>query len=236
MIRLSVGNVGSGKTATEVREMILSPNKRATFTNILIKGGIAVPHVKLLQKEMILEETEDGKFKLNIEFWKQLKEPINIVIDEAHTIFNSRRAMSKKNIIISEWIALIRRVLGASESGVGDLVLITQMPYRIDNIARDMANQVRYHICHFRKICPNCKYNWIETSETAEPVHQCPMCNHPKVIKCNHTIEVWHFTTVQSYMEWKLLGKQTFHRHYMVNDIEAYFPYYDTLQWDNLFN
>lgn len=64
------------------------------------------------------------KYKLNVDFWKEIKEPINVVIDEAHTLYNARKAMSKVNIITTEWLALIRRVLGSRESGHGELTFI----------------------------------------------------------------------------------------------------------------
>jgi len=28
--------------------------------------------------------------------------------------------------------------------------------------------------------------------------------------------------------------RKTYYKHYLINDIEKVFPYYDTLQWENL--
>ncbi|MDX1373497.1 MAG: zonular occludens toxin domain-containing protein, partial [Nitrososphaeraceae archaeon] len=143
MIRISLGNPGSGKTACEVREMILNRSKRHVYTNINIKKKRTHPHIKLLKPEYIIQKEikkiiSSGKNKgtsiydytLNTDFWKSITDPINVVLDEAHTIVNARRSMSKINILVTDWLALIRRVLGQSASGYGELVLITQLPNR----------------------------------------------------------------------------------------------------------
>jgi hypothetical protein len=158
------------------------------------------------------------------------------VIDEAHAIINARRSMSKVNVIITDWLALIRRVLGQTTTGFGELVFITQLPNRIDLIARDMATQVRYHICHYFKTCNKCKYTWRETSETPEEEWRCRHCGTFDILKHSHRIEVWHFSGMAAYNMWKDMGVNSFYRHYLINDIEKYFPLYDTLQWDNMFN
>ena len=38
MISLSLGNIGSGKTACVVRDLKLNPSERMTFSNIRTKG------------------------------------------------------------------------------------------------------------------------------------------------------------------------------------------------------
>ncbi len=177
---------------------------------------------------------------LNVEYWqKAVKEykAINVTIDEAHTIYNARRSMSSQNVILSEWLALIRRVLGSTEAGHGELTFITQLSNRLDVIAREMATQVRYHVCHYYKTCKKCLARWQETSEMPEPIFVCPRCSSTKIIKHNHAIEVWHFSNMANFEAWKNYGiKGTFYKHYLINDIESYFPLYNTLQWDNLFS
>ena len=215
------------------------------YSNVMTKG---LPNNKLIKSSMIykkeliksikkrggeLEPVYD--YKLNADYWKSIKEPISVVLDEAHQIMNSRRAMSKKNIIIMDWIALLRRVLGGADRGYGELVLITQLPRRIDPIARDMASQVRYHRCHYQKTCKNCMNTWQEQNDDPEPNWRCMRCGGFDIIKHNHIIEVWHFASMQMYDAWQFFGMDTFHRHYFVNDIEKVFPMYDTLQWDNMF-
>src|SRR3990167_11007912 len=242
MISLRLGNVGSGKSACAVREMILNESHRKTYSNIRVKSKNCV----LLKKEMIVVRDVLGakksgeeivSLKVNVDFWKQMTEPINVVIDEAHAIgLNARRSMSRTNQILLEWLSLIRRVLGQNESGAGTLVLITQLPNRIDTIARDMATNVRWHKCHYTKSCTACRYSWAEDSECPEPQWICPMCSGYKLRKHSHRIEVWHFASMQLFEAWKTFGMDTAHRHYMVNDIERYFPAYDTLSWDNFFS
>ena len=249
MIKILLGNVGSGKTACAVRDMYLNSAHRVTFSNIKTK----LPSCKIIKADMIVKnEIVDHKKKksgelepvykkvLNVDYWKQAVKDyksINVTIDEAHTIYNARRSMSSQNIIFSEWVSLIRRVLGATESGSGELCFITQLPNRIDIIAREIATQVRYHICHYYKTCRKCMVRWQETSEMPEPVFICPRCGSTKILKHSHSIEVWHFANMQNFQGWKEWGmKNTFYKHYLINDIEAYFPLYDTLQWDNLFS
>lgn len=246
MIRLSLGNVGSGKTASEVREMFLNVSKRDTYTNITTKD---MPHVHQLMPEMIIKKTQvDTKrrksgeieavydFTLNVDFWKGLKDPINVVLDEAHSILNSRRSMSKINIIITDWISLIRRVLGQTEAGAGELVLVTQLQGRIDTIARQMAHQVRYHTCHYMKSCMGCKVQWQENSEMPEGLWACPRCKSYNIMKHSHKIEVKKFASMQEFDMWKSYGMKTWYERYLITDIEDFFDLYNTLQWDNMFS
>ena len=174
-------------------------------------------------------------YSLNIDFWRQRQGACNVVIDEAHTIINSRRSMSKVNIVVTDWLSLLRRILGQSKSGFGELVFITQLANRIDIIARDMANQIRYHVCHYQKTCMDCNSFWMENSEQPEPQWACSRCGSDNVQKHNHTIEVWHFSSFRDYNLWEQMSMNTFYKHYLVRDIEKYFPLYDTLAWDNMF-
>jgi hypothetical protein len=172
------------------------------------------------------------KKSLNVDFWKNCKKPLSIVLDEAHTILNARRSM--QNIVINDWIALIRRVLGQDSQGCGELVLISQLTNRIDIIARNMSTQIRFHICHFTKSCKKCGFSWSENSNFPEPVYECKNCGSYNILKHNHIVEVYHFDGVASYDAFRMFGSKSYHKHYFVNDIENYFDFYDTLQWDNL--
>lgn len=180
------------------------------------------------------------KYSLNTDFWKGIieNEPngINVVIDEAHSILNARRSMSKVNIIITDWIALIRRVLGGAESGHGTLTLISQLSNRIDIIAREMTTQIIYTICHYSKVCKKCNTMWNENSEMPEGFEICPKCKSWQLRKFNHILEIWHFPNMQYFYMWKEFNQKSFYKHYYVLDIEKYFPLYNTLQWDNLFS
>jgi len=250
MIRISLGNVGSGKTVSEVREMLNNRTNRLTFSNILMKIPQLTPKIRTLNSSMIInrvlvdykvnkksgENVPIYQLKVNKEFWQNIHEPINIVLDEAHTIINARRAMSNVNVIVTDWMALIRRVLGVAESGMGELVFITQLPNRIDPIAREMATQIRYHICHFIKECKICNSWWNESSEEVEPCWICKNCGSPEIIKKNYEVQVWHFRNMDCYFQWKMLKQKTYHANYIIHDIEDYFKYYDTFQWENLFS
>lgn len=245
MIRISLGNVGSGKTANEVREMFLNRKNRKTYSNITtdIPNNVQLNHSMIVKKDVVGEKKKKNgdieqvtELKLNVDFWKGIKEPINVVLDEAHSVLNSRRSMSKLNIIVTEWLALIRRVLGQSESGYGELVFITQLPNRIDTIAREMATQVRYHICHYSLTCQTCWFRWKEHTEVPERSQTCLRCGTPNLKKHDHKIEIWHFNNMDSFTSWRYYNKKSYYRHYFVLDIEKYFPMYDTLQWDNMFS
>jgi len=246
MIRISLGNPGSGKTLAEVREMVINKTRRKTYSNIQTN----LSNQKNIDASMIIKEELQSykknkltgqneaimKYALNDTYWKKIKEPINVVLDEAHSIINSRRSMSKINIIVTEWIALVRRVLGSSEAGFGELVFITQLPNRIDLIARDMATQVRYHICHYWKSCKSCSSNWHETSEDPEPRFSCPVCGSHEIKKGRFSIELFHFKSMDLFNGWKNYGMKSYYNHYFLKDVERYFNVYDSLQWDNMFS
>lgn len=238
--------MGSGKTASIVREIYLNQNRRLTYSNIKTKK---IKHNKLISGKMIISKTiKDYKKKktgenepvyelsLNVDYWKSIKEPINVVLDEAHTIVNARRSMSKVNQITTEWLALIRRVLGSSDSGYGELTLISQLPNRIDIIAREMATKIKWHLCHYVKVCKKCEFKWQENSDVPEPAWNCLKCRSHYIFKCNHIIEVWHFRDMNHFLAWKQFGERSYHSHYFINDIEKYFPLYNTLSWDNMFS
>ena len=246
MIRLILGNVGSGKTAFAVREMCLNPTKRTTYSNIQtsLKNQIDISPEMIIKREIVdykkNKKTGDKepvyKYALNIEYWKKIKDPINVILDEAHTILNARRAMSKTNIVVSDWLALIRRVLGQSDSGSGEVTFISQLSNRIDVIAREMSTNIIYTICHYIKTCKECETSWTENSEMPEGYNVCPRCHSIRLLKHNYRIEVWHFANIQKFTLWHQMGQRTYYRRYFVNDIEDYFPLYNTLQWDNMFS
>ena len=138
-IRLCLGNVGSGKTVAEVRNMYLSNQRIKTYSNIVtkLKNQIDINPSKKEKKTVVdTKKKRNGELenvyetKLNMDFWKKNTDVKNIVIDEAHSIINSRRSMSKINVLLTDWIALIRRILGSNDTGHGELVLITQLPNR----------------------------------------------------------------------------------------------------------
>lgn len=240
MISLYLGSIGSGKTASAVREISKRIKFQKIYSNITLKGKLKNSNFAQLTDEMIFSTTEDKKGnikpdKLNIEFWKkQINEPVTIVLDELHNLINARKATSKINIIMGDFLALLRRIIGSVDKGAGELIGITQLPRRLDVVFREMATNVKYHICYYRKTCNNCGYNWIENSESPETKYICPNCQHTQLKKHNHIIEVFAFRNINDFYSWLELRQNTFYKHYFINDIEDYFKFYDTYSWDNL--
>ncbi len=219
-------------------------SNRKTYSNIQtkLKNQVDISPDMIINKKVVdyKKNRKSGEsepiyqMSLNIDFWKKIKEPINVVLDEAHSILNARRAMSKTNIIVTNWISLMRRVLGQADAGYGELTFISQLSARIDVVARDMATNIVYCICHFHKTCEECGATWKENSEMPEGYIVCPACRSNKLQKHSHKIEVWHFPNMQKFLAWYQMGQKTYYKRYIVNDIETYFPLYNTLQWDNL--
>jgi predicted Zn-ribbon and HTH transcriptional regulator len=237
LIKLYIGNIGSGKTLVAVKE-IIDEKLKTTYSNIEIKSD----KNKILTTENLFTNfvyKKDGsldmsKLKLNIEFWKNINQNINIVIDEAHTLFNSRRSMTKKNILLTDWVALVRKILGTNPNSEGDLILITQLWYRLDNITRDMAHQIKYFTRHNKKFCRGCGSEWVESSDDYEQLRECPECESMDLERKDFVIEVKVFNCIGAFIEYKETGLKTYYKHYALKDLEKYFPYYNTMQWDNL--
>lgn len=243
MIRIMLGNPGSGKTVCMVRELFFNSSRRMTFSNIItqdIDNNITINQDMLIKKN-ILKTKKSGEvvydLKLNVDFWKKAVEKhqaINICIDEAHTVLNPRKSMSKKNVLMTDFLSLVRRILGSNDGGYGELIFITQLDNRIDTIAREMCTSVRYHRMHYKKSCESCGATWRETNETAEPRLFCPRCFNYKLRKHSHIVEVWHFKSMRHYIYWQYNKVESYHRNYFVKDIERFFPMYNTLQWESL--
>lgn len=234
----------SGKTCCAVRDLALNPSRKMTFSNIRtdgIKNNVLIKPEWIFQRE-ILSTKKSGeevcKYNVNVEFWKetiQKYKSINLILDEVHTLYDARRASTKQNKVMNDFLAMIRRVLGEDQTGYGMLTLITQLERRLDVVAKEMCTNVHYHLCHFRKRCDECYSTWNENNETAEKLFCCPVCRSYNISKDKHVIEVWHFPSMDSFVLWKYLNRgKTYHAHYFVTDIEKYFPLYKTLQWDNL--
>lgn len=234
MIRLFFGNIGSGKSACAVREIVLHRYKDyPCITNIRIEG---VKRVIPLKIEMIIEQYEDEKGKLqmrlNETYWKELKKHhkhIDVVIDEAHLLLNARRAMSKINIITTDWMALLRRIVG---SHGGTLTLITQLERRLDVITREMATSIYHHRAHWLNVCPKGCHKLSVNSDMADIPSHCHQCLSEYEQK-EFMIEVSHFSSMREYETW-IAGLIQAPQHFLIHDIEKFFPLYDTLQWEDL--
>lgn len=241
MIRIVLGNVGSGKTAMIVREMLLNKEMKY-YSNIItrkIKNNIPFNNEMLIQKDLV-KTKKDGTpvydKKLNVGYWKSEQENndnMNVIIDEAHTVMNSRNAMTKTNKIMGDFLALLRRVLGSSDDNAGELILISQLERRLDVIAKEMATKVQFCICHYLKECKKCGIGFPETNETPDKIKRCPNCNS-KLKRKNFIIEVLNFINMDAYQMYHLYGMKSYYDRFFITDIEDIFPLYDTLQWDNL--
>jgi len=233
----------SGKTASTVREMYQNQDRSIVYSNIKTKGikNNFLINKSMIVKEEIIDYKKNGqpiiKQRLNKEFWQDVvrkHKGISIIIDEAHTLINARRSTSKLNVIMGDFLSLIRKILGSSPYGNQELVLITQLERRIDCIAKEQATNIRYHVCWYIKTCRKCGCSFTENNEVPEPQFSCPSCGKYALKKHGHYVEVWHFQNNECFQAWKYEGFNTYHKHYIINDIEEYFNNYDTMQWDNL--
>jgi hypothetical protein len=242
MIKLVLGNIGSGKTASIVREMVLNEDGKTTYSNIILKNkksnAVQIKrNMIFVEKEFIINGKKIKKTILNSDFWKEVRdthpEGINVVIDEAHTLLNSRRAMSKDNLIMNDFLALLRRILGDS-NGYGDLVLISQLGRKLDVNARELANSIHFCICHYKRSCSKCNLTWNETNEIYDVPKVCPKCGGKRLTKSNFVIEKFEFRSILDFDFWMEHRIKTYKKHYYITDIEQYFKFYDTFQWENL--
>lgn len=243
MIRLILGNVGSGKTATMVRFMRDNPHMNF-LTNIDVKGK-NFRHVEKLKGSMIIKKEiksvkkngeEVFSYTLNTQFWRDYikeKGQINIIIDEAHVFFSARRSMSKINQITTDFLALLRRMLGSTNQQ-GSLILITQLSRRLDVIAKEMATDVVHNICHYSIICDKCGYMERTNNEVPDNMNECPYCKSRKLSRQGHTIEVKRFRNIDEFSYWFAGGVKTYYSRYIIKDIHTIFGNYDTLQFDDL--
>jgi hypothetical protein len=241
MIEIILGNIGSGKTATVVREIVMRRDGKTTFSNIQMPD---VAHCIEINKNMIVTEIDDPKNPkktkevMNVAFWQDAVKKygaVNVVIDEAHTVLNARRSMSKQNIIMTEWIALLRRVIGGSSENAGKLVLISQLDRRLDSISREMATRIKFCRCWYEKECQKCGSVFMESNEAPEKLFRCGECDALGLKQKNFIIEVYEFTDIEKYEKFAYWKLKSYYKHYYITDIEKYFSFYDTLQWDNMF-
>ena len=136
MISLYLGNLGSGKTISALREILMGDKSIRTYTNIRIKAD----HVTHITPDMIVKKELIGtkksritkievpvyKYSFNKEFWRNKKKPLNFVLDEAHLLMNPRRSMSNINIIMTDFISIARKLVEDPITGKGNLIFICQ--------------------------------------------------------------------------------------------------------------
>ena len=243
MIKIFLGNLGSGKTVCAVREMYLNQNNCFSNINTNMENCQVIRPEYIIKKEIVdyKKNKKSGdkepiyKSELNMDFWQNTKKPCDVYLDEAHTIINARRSMSKTNIILGEWLSMLRRVLNDSEGKTGDLILISQRLMKLDENARDMCNLIAFHICHYLKECNDCHFIVQENSDMPRVMKVCLSCGSQNIKKHTFNIEVLEFESDEHFNLWKFNHEDTYFDNYLIPSIEKYFSMYNTLQWDNLF-
>lgn len=137
MIIIITGGIGSGKTLSLVKEII--DRNQKTFTNFKLYN---TEYYRLKEQNILMKDPDDKKkLKVNFDFWKSQKKEsgFDIYLDEFHNLMNARRGMSKRNVVLSDWLSQIRKILGDSE--LHNLYLISQKLRRIDVNSRDLCEK-----------------------------------------------------------------------------------------------
>lgn len=144
MITLITGVPGSGKTLFAVSELAKKVKKEWAGRKIFVHG---IPELTIPT-----EPIPEGCTIDNMHVWLQRPENNGsvVIIDEAQNVFPPRSAGSKAPEIV-EWLHVHRH------AGV-DIILITQMPGRIDKQVRDLVG-AHYHI-HKTPIGVRMRYFW----------------------------------------------------------------------------
>lgn len=144
MITLITGVPGSGKTLSVVSDLAKKVKKEWADRKIFTHG---IPELTIPT-----EKIPEGHDVKDMNVW--LKYPENngsvVIVDEAQNIFPPRSAGSKTPELV-EWLHVHRH------SGV-DIILITQMPGRIDKQVRDLVG-AHYHI-HKTPLGVRMRYFW----------------------------------------------------------------------------
>lgn len=144
MITLITGVPGSGKTLSVVSDLAKKVKKEWAGRKIFTHG---IPELTIPT-----EKIPEGHTINDMNVWLQYPENNGsvVIIDEAQNIFPPRSSGSKTPELV-EWLHVHRH------SGV-DIILITQMPGRIDKQVRDLVG-AHYHI-HKTPLGVRMRYFW----------------------------------------------------------------------------
>lgn len=144
MITLITGVPGSGKTLSVVSDLAKKVKKEWADRKIFTHG---IPELTIPT-----EKIPEGHDVKDMNVWLQYPENNGsvVIVDEAQNIFPPRSAGSKTPELV-EWLHVHRH------SGV-DIILITQMPGRIDKQVRDLVG-AHYHI-HKTPLGVRMRYFW----------------------------------------------------------------------------
>lgn len=144
MITLITGVPGSGKTLSVVSDLAKKVKKEWVGRKVFTHG---IPELTIPT-----EKIPEGHNINDMNVWLQYPENNGsvVIIDEAQNIFPPRSSGSKTPELV-EWLHVHRH------SGV-DIILITQMPGRIDKHVRDLVG-AHYHI-HKTPLGVRMRYFW----------------------------------------------------------------------------
>lgn len=136
MIRLILGGVGSGKSLLATKYALKRDN------HLFLNYKIRTPNNTRIKVQHIIDSA-DKKPHVNWDYWNAAVKKhggFDIIIDEIHNVMHARRAMSRQNVIMSQWISQIRKVTGDNEHY--DFLCISQAFERIDVAVRDLAYEI----------------------------------------------------------------------------------------------
>lgn len=236
MIRVFLGNLGSGKSVCAIKEIIDSGSDRKTYTNMVTKN---VRDVIFLKPADIIKITHVEKkeiYQLNIDYWKKQKKPLNVLWDEIHLTASSRRSVSKANLVMSQFMAMARRITGFDKRGYGHFTFIAQKERTIDVNIRELCNEIIYHISYWKVTCEDCGRFAIMNSEKPQ-IEKCMSCGSWNIAKSDLYILRLFFNDWTKYYRWEEREQGKFHfKRQWVYDIENYFRYYNTMQISNIWD
>lgn len=136
MIVVITGTIGSGKSLSIAR--MIKNNEQFVLTNFALDG---ITNYRRLKFEDIIITADNKKdWKVNWAFWDKMRKEhksFSIYLDEVGILLNSRESNSKKNILMSRWLAQIRKL--TNDSDTNNLYLITQTYRKLDVDFRDLA-------------------------------------------------------------------------------------------------
>ena len=76
---------------------------------------------------------------------------------------------------------------------------------------------------------------WREDTDMPERARVCFRCGSNKLKRKDFFVRVKFFDNIRSFDAWRDFSAKTWYKDVVYEDLEKYFPYYDTLQWEGLF-
>ena len=225
MIIAIVGGVGSGKSLLATKKVIESPFH--SYVNYEVKSKnctrLKKSHIILDNIEMVGKNNDKEKhnYAVNWPYWNDAlvkHKDFNLVIDEVHNLFHSRKSNSTWSVLGTIWISQIRKILGESEKT--HLYLITQKVHRMDVAFRDLLNKII--------ACKTFKLPYT-IRMIVKDRHGIDVLKEVPIVKCVQ----YHFLgdyALENYLSWSSQNRKTYQylTHFIGN---AYFDKYNTFQF-----